>query len=204
MTLDPDAALEQIYSIPRGYRTPRKPYAWNSQRGDYEAFLDWFGILGTISTDDYSKVGREELLSYLQDWLSILWQAWYFNNRHTISRVVPASLKHIGVLLHQLWRTQRRPFAKTLIKTGGLDAREVKGRIDPISVYQRYGHLEKNGKGYKALCVWHDDSNPSLVVYPDGHCYCFVCNNGGDVFEFIQRVEQCTFPESVKIAAQIG
>jgi hypothetical protein len=28
---------------------------------------------------------------------------------------------------------------------------------------------------WRALCPWHDDTRPSLVVYADGHAHCFAC-----------------------------
>ncbi len=36
----------------------------------------------------------------------------------------------------------------------------------------------------KALCPFHDDSRPSLQLYPDGSFYCFGCGRGGTIFDF--------------------
>ena len=39
-----------------------------------------------------------------------------------------------------------------------------------------------------AVCPFHDDTRPSLKVYPDGF-YCFVCGAGGDVISFVARLD---------------
>ena len=39
------------------------------------------------------------------------------------------------------------------------------------------------GEGHKILCPFHDDHDPSLQIYPDGHFHCFVCQAHGDVDE---------------------
>lgn len=48
---------------------------------------------------------------------------------------------------------------------------------------------------YKAVCPFHNDHDPSLVIYVHEHhknesFNCFVDNIGGDVFRFIQLMEQ--------------
>lgn len=55
------------------------------------------------------------------------------------------------------------------------------------------------GDRMRALCPFHDDSRPSLVIYKDSNRYwCFVCNEGGDAINFIQRKHGLSFPEAVK------
>jgi hypothetical protein len=36
----------------------------------------------------------------------------------------------------------------------------------------------------KVLCPFHDDTNPSLQLYPDGTFYCFGCRVGGTIIDF--------------------
>lgn len=54
----------------------------------------------------------------------------------------------------------------------------------------------------KGLCPFHNDSRPSFMVSPEkGIAYCFACNNGGDIFKFIQLIEKTDFPGAVRILA---
>ena len=67
-------------------------------------------------------------------------------------------------------------------------------------VISRYGiEVERNGF---APCPFHSDRHPSMKIYSgDRGFWCYVCNEGGDIFRFIQRMENCGFLEAVSIAA---
>jgi DNA primase len=75
-------------------------------------------------------------------------------------------------------------------------------RAHPIAdVVGRYVQLRRSGHRYSGYCPFHDDRrSPSLVVYPeDGRWWCFgACNAGGDVFDFVMKAENVTFPEAVR------
>jgi hypothetical protein len=61
------------------------------------------------------------------------------------------------------------------------------------------------GSAFKCLCPFHDDRNPSMSVSDDrGLYYCFSCGAGGDVFNFVERQERCTFPEAVQHVVDIA
>ena len=48
-------------------------------------------------------------------------------------------------------------------------------------------------------CLWHDDSNPSMVLYPNGKGgYCFVCNKGIDTIEYAMKSNGLDFIGAVK------
>ena len=65
--------------------------------------------------------------------------------------------------------------------------------------------LKKRGKNYIGLCPFHKEKTPSFTVAPDKQIfYCFGCNASGDIFKFIQRVENIGFVESVKKVADIA
>jgi RepB DNA-primase from phage plasmid/CHC2 zinc finger len=49
---------------------------------------------------------------------------------------------------------------------------------------------EPNRQG-KVSCPFHDDSDPSLQLYPDGSWYCFACRVGGTVYDFAARLWGC-------------
>lgn len=80
---------------------------------------------------------------------------------------------------------------------------EIRAKISIEDLVGGYVQLKKAGRNLKGLCPFHNDSNPSFMVSPEkGIAYCFVCNKGGDIFRFIQLIENCEFPEAVRVLAQ--
>ena len=79
---------------------------------------------------------------------------------------------------------------------------QVKRAVDIIDLIGDYVHLRREGRGYKGLCPWHDDSRPSLQVNPERQSFkCFVCNIGGDVFSFVMKQENVEFREALEMLA---
>lgn len=58
-------------------------------------------------------------------------------------------------------------------------------------------------KNKRGLCPWHEDKNPSLHINSEkGIAKCFVCmDKAVDVFGFVMKAENVSFPEAVKILA---
>jgi DNA primase len=64
--------------------------------------------------------------------------------------------------------------------------------------------LKKKGKNYSGLCPFHKEKTASFTVSPDKQIfYCFGCHTGGNIFNFISKVERLDFPESVKFLADL-
>ena len=80
------------------------------------------------------------------------------------------------------------------------DIDEVRTRIDLVSVIERYVTLKRTGGKLKGLCPFHQEKTPSFTVSPDiGRWYCFgSCAEGGDVFKFVQKIENLSFPEALE------
>ncbi|MGE4618418.1 MAG: DNA primase [Planctomycetota bacterium] len=74
---------------------------------------------------------------------------------------------------------------------------------NPIEdVIQGYVELTRRGNVFKGLCPFHGDNNPSMDVNPDRRTFrCWSCDEHGDVFSFIQKIEQCEFVEAKQILA---
>jgi len=78
----------------------------------------------------------------------------------------------------------------------------IKQATDIVDLVGSYLPLRREGRGFKALCPWHDDSRPSLQVNPERQSFrCWVCDIGGDIFSFIMRMEGVEFPEALRMLA---
>jgi DNA primase len=80
---------------------------------------------------------------------------------------------------------------------------QIKRAIDIVDLVGEYLPLRREGRAYKGLCPWHDDSRPSLQVNPDRQTFrCYVCNIGGDIFSFIEKRESVSFREALVMLAE--
>ncbi len=88
--------------------------------------------------------------------------------------------------------------------TSSLDTKEqVRQATDIVDLIGQYLTLRREGRAYKALCPWHDDTNPSLQINPERQSWkCWVCDIGGDVFSFVMQREGISFPEALSMLAE--
>ena len=84
------------------------------------------------------------------------------------------------------------------------DIKAIRQQADIVDVMSHYITLEKKGKDYKAICPFHDDHDPSLSISTDKQIFkCFVCGTGGNVFTFVQKIENISFLEAVCKVAEL-
>ena len=88
-------------------------------------------------------------------------------------------------------------------QSASLPRDDVKERVrdatDIVDVVGSYLTLRRSGKGMVGLCPWHDDSRPSLQVNQERQTFrCWVCDIGGDVFNFVMRMERIEFREALE------
>ena len=83
---------------------------------------------------------------------------------------------------------------------------EIKERLDIVSVVEKYVELKPTGKNYSGRCPFHQEKTPSFIVSPDIQRYkCFGCGKSGDIFNFVQDIENLDFPETLeRLAKQAG
>jgi DNA primase len=75
----------------------------------------------------------------------------------------------------------------------------VRDATDIVDLVGSYIALRRAGRGLVGLCPWHDDSRPSLQVNPERQTFrCWVCDVGGDVFNFFMRMERLEFREALE------
>jgi DNA primase len=83
-------------------------------------------------------------------------------------------------------------------------AQSVKQQADIVKVIEQYIRLRKAGAvNYSGLCPFHKEKSPSFSVHAVRQFYhCFGCGVSGDVFSFVAKIENVSFPEAVRIVAQ--
>ncbi len=81
---------------------------------------------------------------------------------------------------------------------------EIKNKLNIVEVVKEYlPQLKQSGSNWKGLCPFHNEKTPSFMVSEDKQFWhCFGCNEGGDVYEFIKKIENVDFPESLRMLAQ--
>ena len=84
-------------------------------------------------------------------------------------------------------------------------AQSVKQQVDIVKVIEGYLRLRNAGaQRFKGLCPFHKEKTPSFNVNGGSaqFFYCFGCQATGDVFTFVGKIENVSFPEAVRIVAQ--
>jgi DNA primase len=80
----------------------------------------------------------------------------------------------------------------------------LKQQADIVRIVGDYVKLKKAGaQNYSGLCPFHSEKTPSFSVHATRQFYhCFGCGASGDVFSFVQKIENLSFPEAVRVVAQ--
>jgi DNA primase len=80
----------------------------------------------------------------------------------------------------------------------------LKQQADIVRIVGDYVKLKKAGaQNFSGLCPFHNEKTPSFSVHATRQFFhCFGCGESGDVFTFVQKVENITFPEAVRLVAQ--
>ena len=80
---------------------------------------------------------------------------------------------------------------------------EVKNRCDIVSVISQYINLKSSGSNYSGLCPFHNEKTGSFHVNQKKQIYkCFGCGEGGDVINFVMKIENLDFIDAIKLLAQ--
>ncbi len=83
-------------------------------------------------------------------------------------------------------------------------AQNVKEQADIVKVIGEYVRLRRAGaQNFSGLCPFHKEKTPSFSVHAGRQFYhCFGCGQSGDVFSFVQKIENIPFPEAVRAVAR--
>ena len=79
-------------------------------------------------------------------------------------------------------------------------------RVDIVEILSNRIQIKKAGKEFKAVCPFHDDSNPSLTISPSkGFYHCFSCGAHGTAVGFLMNYEHLSFIEAIEsLASSLG
>lgn len=79
----------------------------------------------------------------------------------------------------------------------------VRSTANIVEVISSYVTLKKRGHNYWGCCPFHGEKTPSFAVNPSKNMfYCFGCHEGGDIFKFIMKSENCGFVDALKLLAR--
>lgn len=101
-----------------------------------------------------------------------------------------------------------RAYARVIYTTGkNMDnsiIEQIRQNVDILELIKEYvPNVKRSGRTYKASCPFHKEKTPSFSISPDkGLFYCFGCQAGGDIFEFLMRIENLSFNEAARKLAQ--
>ncbi|MCB9800126.1 MAG: DNA primase [Candidatus Omnitrophica bacterium] len=80
---------------------------------------------------------------------------------------------------------------------------EVRAANDIVDVISAYIPLKRAGRNFKALSPFKPEKTPSFMVSPEKQIFhCFSTGIGGDVFSFLMKYENLSFPEALRLLAE--
>lgn len=79
----------------------------------------------------------------------------------------------------------------------------IKAKVDVVDEIGLVVALQKSGKSFKGLCPFHNERTPSFYVFAESQSWhCFGCNEGGDVFTFVQKQQNLEFRDALLYLAE--
>ena len=161
-------------------------------------------------------------VSGITAWVRLLWLAGFTENKLNKLLEIDDDFRRLAFKeqkLHGQWLLENMPKnhtealkifpeAKDIVETKLRNSKQQRfGReliaqaesADILKIIGAYLNLRKSGSDrFLARCPFHDDKNPSLVVYVKTQSfYCFGCGAGGGVIKFLMEMEGLSFKEAV-------
>lgn len=78
---------------------------------------------------------------------------------------------------------------------------QVRSTADMVEIISGYVPLKKKGQNYWGCCPFHGENAVLFGEPGKSMFYCFGCHEGGDIFKFIMKIENCSFMDALKLLA---
>lgn len=83
------------------------------------------------------------------------------------------------------------------------DIQKVRDASDVVAVIGERSPVKQRGRDFWCCCPLHNENTPSFKIDPTLQLWhCFGCGEGGDVFAFVMKTEDLSFPEAVRRLAE--
>lgn len=83
------------------------------------------------------------------------------------------------------------------------DIQKVREATDIVAVFADRVPLKQRGRDYWCCCPFHQEKTPSCKIDPSTQLWhCFGCGEGGDVFTFVEKMDDISFPDAVRALAE--
>lgn len=83
------------------------------------------------------------------------------------------------------------------------DLQKIREANDIVSVFSDRVPLRQRGRDFWCCCPIHEEKSPSCKIDPASQLWhCFGCGAGGDVFSFIMKADDLSFPEAARKLAE--
>ncbi|MDN0054334.1 DNA primase [Collinsella ihumii] len=82
------------------------------------------------------------------------------------------------------------------------DRERVRAATDLVQLVQETVELRPRGQEFWGCCPFHGEKTPSFHIIPATQVWhCFGCGEGGDVFSYVMKRENLTFPDAIRYLA---
>jgi DNA primase len=83
---------------------------------------------------------------------------------------------------------------------------EIRQKSDIVAVVSEYVALKKSGRNFVGLCPFHSEKGASFTVSQEKQLFhCFGCGEGGNVFDFLMKIEDLSFAAAVaELGGRVG
>lgn len=157
---------------------PEKIKEWNQQRAEFsDTIKKKLTLIKYKITDEFSQ------------WF---WREWVKVNEGQELLKIDGHIARLKRLLS---------VARGWGSKGRITEEEIQQALHtPIeNIANQHLKLYKSGKTLVGLCPFHREKHPSFYIYPETNsCWCYGCNQGGDVINFVRLLYGYSFKETVK------
>lgn len=143
---------------------------------------------------------QQSILDQVEDWESIQ------SIGGMVDEELRQAVRYSGMITAEV-RRRESVCQRALGDARQTEVRGLKERCigsDFVDVVGHYVEVSTLSGSYKFKCPIHGDDHPSGQLYPvEGKWWCFGCNRGGDVFQFLMDYGRLSFKEAAALLGRL-